>query len=63
MEIDADLFLVYRKERLAAGVSANTINHEQTYLNAIFNGWAAWATGWSLILSARSRGLKLTNSS
>lgn len=36
-EIDADTFLTYRNERLAAGVSPNTINHEQTYLNAIFN--------------------------
>lgn len=37
IEIDADLFLAYRNEHLASGVSANTINHEQTYLNAIFN--------------------------
>lgn len=36
-EIDADLFLAYRNERLSSGVSANTVNHEQTYLNAIFN--------------------------
>jgi integrase len=30
-------FIEYRQKRLAAGVSANTLNHEHTYLNAIFN--------------------------
>src|SRR5476649_1198353 len=33
----ADQFAAYRMKRLEAGISANTMNHEQAYLRAVFN--------------------------
>jgi integrase len=30
-------FLEYRQERMAAGITANTLNHELSYLKAVFN--------------------------
>lgn len=33
----AALFSVYRQQRLEAGISPNTVNHEHAYLRAVFN--------------------------
>ncbi|CAJ0733950.1 phage integrase [Ralstonia mannitolilytica] len=33
----ANMFAEYRKERLAANISNNTVNHEHAYLRALFN--------------------------
>lgn len=37
VDVTSARFSEYRKERIEAGVSANTINHEHAYLRAVFN--------------------------
>lgn len=37
IRLNAQAFVDYRAQRLAAGVSANTVNHEHAYLRALFN--------------------------
>ncbi len=37
VEFTSQTFTVYRKDRLEAGISPNTVNHDHAYLRALFN--------------------------